>query len=108
METNMLIGILIGSGVVSLLGFIAYRVKRSFDGIVKQMSDQTTDIFSEINNTNLRIDDVHSRVDSDISEIYKTTDELYRTMEFKENEIFRSMDSRFDKTESRLKKELNN
>jgi len=101
METNMLIGILIGATVVALLGFIAYRVKRSFDGIVKQMSDQTTDIYSTIN-------EVHLRIDNDISGVYKITEELSQQLGIEVDEINRTMDSRFDKTESRLKKELNN
>jgi hypothetical protein len=46
METNMLIGILIGSSAVALLAFFAYRVKASFDRVNRNHEDLNSDVFS--------------------------------------------------------------
>ena len=77
METNMLLGILIGGSTVSLLAFFAYRVKVSFDRVTRNHEDLNTDVYSSFDRiqveTNQQIDD-----------------------------IYRTMDSRFDKTEARI------
>ena len=39
METNMLLGILIGGSTVALLAFFAYRVKVSFDRVTRNHED---------------------------------------------------------------------
>jgi hypothetical protein len=77
METNMLLGILIGGSTVALLAFFAYRVKVSFDRVTRNHEDLNTDVYSSFDRiqveTNQQIDD-----------------------------IYRTMDSRFDKTEARI------
>jgi len=48
METNMLLGILIGSSTVALLAFFAYRVKVSFDRVTRNHEDLNTDITASV------------------------------------------------------------
>jgi hypothetical protein len=88
METNMLIGILIGSGTVALLAFFAYRVKASFDRVTRNNEELNTRIFNNIH------------------DIHQLLDEVYKSMDSRIDEVYRSIDSRFDKTEARLKTEL--
>lgn len=77
METNMLIGILIGSSAVALLAFFAYRVKASFDRVNKNHEDLNTDVFTSLERIEVNVD--------------QRLDDIYRTI-----------DSRFDKTEARI------
>jgi len=95
METNMLIGILIGSGTVALLAFFAYRVKASFDRVTRNNEELNTRVFKSINDIHQSIDEVYRSIDSRFDEVHQSFDEVYR-----------SIDSRFDKTEARLKTEL--
>ena len=88
METNMLIGILIGSSAVALLAFFAYRVKVSFDRVNKNHEDLNTDVYSSLNQLEQRVDQMIDNVD--------------RSFNDQINDIYRTMDSRFDKTESRI------
>ena len=88
METNMLLGILIGSSAVALLAFFAYRVKVSFDRVNKNHEDLNTDVYSSLNQLEQRVDQMIDNVD--------------RSFNDQINDIYRTMDSRFDKTESRI------
>ncbi len=88
METNMLIGILIGSGAVALLAFFAYRVKASFDRVNRNHEDLNSDVFSSLEQLKNQVDQMIDNVD--------------RSLNDRVDDIHRTMDSRFDKTESRI------
>ncbi len=88
METNMLIGILIGSVTVALLAFFAYRVKVSFDRVTRNHEDLNTDVYSSLSQLETQVDQMIENVDRSLNE---RVDDVYRTL-----------DSRFDKTESRI------
>ena len=88
METNMLLGILIGSGTVALLAFFAYRVKVSFDRVTRNHEDLNTDVYSSLSQLEKQVDQMIENVDRSLNE---RVDDVYRTL-----------DSRFDKTESRI------
>ena len=88
METNMLIGILIGSSAVALLAFFAYRVKASFDRVNRNHEDLNTDVHSSLSQLEKQVDQLIENVDRSLNE---RVDDVYRTL-----------DSRFDKTESRI------
>ena len=88
METNMLLGILIGAGTVALLAFFAYRVKVSFDRVTRNHEDLNTDVYSSLSQLEKQVDQMIENVDRSLNE---RVDDVYRTL-----------DSRFDKTESRI------
>jgi len=88
METNMLLGILIGGGSVALLAFFAYRVKLSFDRVTRNHEDLNTDVYSSLSQLEKQVDQMIENVDRSLNE---RVDDVYRTL-----------DSRFDKTESRI------
>ena len=88
METNMLLGILIGGSTVALLAFFAYRVKVSFDKVTRNHEDLNTDIYSSLSQLETQVDQMIENVDRSLNE---RVDDVYRTL-----------DSRFDKTESRI------
>ncbi len=99
METNMFIGILIGATVVALLGYIAYRVKRTFDRIDQQMENQIADTFTAIR-------ELEESILKDTASVTGYCDEISRQMDNRFEEIYSIIDSRLDKQEARLKKEL--
>jgi len=88
METNMLIGILIGSGTVALLAFFAYRVKVSFDRVNRNYEDLNTDVYSSLEQLKNQVDQMIDNVD--------------RSLNDRVDDVCRTLDSRFDKTESRI------
>lgn len=88
METNMLLGILIGGSTVALLAFFAYRVKVSFDRVTRNHEDLNTDVYSSLSQLEKQVDQMIENVDRSLNE---RVDDVYRTL-----------DSRFDKTESRI------
>jgi len=88
METNMLLGILIGAGTVSLLAFFAYRVKVSFDRVTRNHEDLNSDIYSSLDQLKNQVDQMIDNVDRSLNE---RVDDVHRTI-----------DSRFDKTETRI------
>ena len=88
METNMLLGILIGGSTVALLAFFAYRVKVSFDRVNRNHEDLNTDIYSSLTQLEQRIDQMIDNID--------------RSLNDNIDDVRRTMDSRFDKTETRL------
>ena len=88
METNMLLGILIGAGTVSLLAFFAYRVKVSFDRVTRNHEDLNTDIYSSLNQLEKQVDQMLANID--------------RSLNDRVDDVHRTMDSRFDKTETKI------
>ena len=88
METNMLLGILIGGSAVALLAFFAYRVKASFDRVTRNHDDLNTDIYSSLDQLSTRVDQMIDNVD--------------RSLNDRVDDVCRTLDSRFDKTESRI------
>ena len=88
METNMLLGILIGSGTVALLAFFAYRVKVSFDRVNRNHEDLNTDVYSSLEQLKNQVDQMIDNVD--------------RSLNDRVDDVCRTLDSRFDKTESRI------
>jgi len=88
METNMLIGILIGSSAVALLAFFAYRVKVSFDRVTRNHDDLNSDIYNSLDQLSTRVDQMIDNVD--------------RSLNDRVDDVHRTMDSRFDKTETRI------
>jgi len=88
METNMLIGILIGSSAVALLAFFAYRVKASFDRVNRNHKDLNSDVFSSLEQLKNQVDQMIDNID--------------RSLNDRIDDVHRTMDSRFDKTESRI------
>ena len=88
METNMLIGILIGSSAVALLAFFAYRVKVSFDRVNRNHEDLNTDVYSSLEQLKNQVDQMIDNVD--------------RSLNDRVDDVCRTLDSRFDKTESRI------
>ena len=88
METNMLLGILIGGSTVALLAFFAYRVKVSFDRVNRNHEDLNTDIYSSLDQLKTQVDQMVDNVD--------------RSLNGQIDDVYRSMDSRFDKTEARI------
>ncbi len=63
METNMLIGILIGSSAVALLAFFAYRVKASFDRVNRNHEDLNSDVFSSLEQLKNQVDQMIDNID---------------------------------------------
>ena len=88
METNMLIGILIGSSAVALLAFFAYRVKASFDRVNRNHDDLNSDIYNSLDQLKSQVDQMIDNVD--------------RSLNDKIDDVHRTIDSRFDKTETRI------
>jgi gas vesicle protein len=88
METNMLLGILIGGSAVALLAFFAYRVKASFDRVTRNHDDLNTDIYSSLDQLSTRVDQMIDNVD--------------RSLNDRVDDVHRTIDSRFDKTETRI------
>ena len=88
METNMLIGILIGSSAVALLAFFAYRVKASFDRVNRNHDDLNSDIYNSLDQLKSQVDQMIDNVD--------------RSLNTQIDDVYRTLDSRFDKTESRI------
>ena len=88
METNMLLGILIGGSTVALLAFFAYRVKVSFDRVNRNHEDLNTDVYSSLEQLKNQVDQMIDNVD--------------RSLNDRVDDVQRVMDSRFDKTESRI------
>jgi hypothetical protein len=88
METNMLLGILIGGSTVALLAFFAYRVKVSFDKVTRNHEDLNTDIYSSLSQLEQQVDQMIDNVD--------------RSLNDRVDDVYRTLDSRFDKTESRI------
>ena len=88
METNMLIGILIGSGTVALLAFFAYRVKTSFDRVNRNHEDLNSDVFSSLEQLKNQVDQMIDNID--------------RSLNDRIDDVHRTMDSRFDKTETKI------
>lgn len=88
METNMLLGVLIGGSTVALLAFFAYRVKVSFDRVNRNHEDLNTDIYSSLTQLEQRIDQMIDNID--------------RSLNDNIDDVRRTMDSRFDKTETKL------
>jgi len=92
METNMLLGILIGGSTVALLAFFAYRVKVSFDRVTRNHEDLNTDIYSSLDQLKNQVDQMIENVD--------------RSLNDRVDDVYRTLDSRFDKTESRIISEV--
>ena len=92
METNMLLGILIGGSTVALLAFFAYRVKVSFDRVTRNHEDLNTDIYSSLSQLEKQVDQMIDSVD--------------RSLNDRVDDVYRTLDSRFDKTESRIISEV--
>ena len=88
METNMLLGILIGGSTVALLAFFAYRVKVSFDRVTRNHEDLNTDIYSSLSQLEKQVEQMIDNVD--------------RSLNDRVDDVYRTLDSRFDKTESRI------
>ena len=88
METNMLLGVLIGGSTVALLAFFAYRVKVSFDRVNRNHEDLNTDVYSSLEQLKNQVDQMIDNVD--------------RSLNDRVDDVHRTMDSRFDKTESRI------
>ena len=88
METNMLLGILIGGSAVALLAFFAYRVKVSFDRVNRNHDDLNTDIYSSLDQLSTRVDQMIDNVD--------------RSLNDRVDDVYRTLDSRFDKTETKI------
>ena len=88
METNMLLGILIGGSTVALLAFFAYRVKVSFDRVNRNHDDLNSDIYSSLDQLTSQVDQMIDNVD--------------RSLNDKIDDVHRTIDSRFDKTETRI------
>ena len=88
METNMLLGILIGGSTVALLAFFAYRVKVSFDRVNRNHDDLNTDIYNSLDQLKSQVDQMIDNVD--------------RSLNTQIDDVYRTLDSRFDKTESRI------
>mgnify|MGYP001258937674 CR=1 FL=1 len=88
METNMLLGILIGGSTVALLAFFAYRVKVSFDRVTRNHDDLSSDI--------------HNSLDQFRSQVDQMENTLYRSINGQIDDVYRTLDSRFDKTETKI------
>jgi len=88
METNMLLGILIGAGTVALLAFFAYRVKVSFDRVTRNHEDLNSDVFSSLEQLKNQVDQMIDNID--------------RSLNDRIDDVHRTMDSRFDKTETKI------
>ena len=88
METNMLLGILIGGSTVALLAFFAYRVKVSFDRVTRNHEDLNTDIYNSLDQFKSQVDQMEN--------------DVYRSINGQIDDVYRTLDSRFDKTESRI------
>ena len=92
METNMLLGILIGGSTVALLAFFAYRVKVSFDRVTRNHDDLNSDIYNSLDQLKSQVDQMIDNVD--------------RSLNDRVDDVYRTLDSRFDKTESRIISEV--
>ena len=88
MEINMLIGILIGGSTVALLAFFAYRVKVSFDRVTRNHEDLNTDIYNSLDQFKSQVDQMEN--------------DVYRSINGQIDDVYRTLDSRFNKTESRI------
>jgi hypothetical protein len=86
---EIIIGTVIGSVVTLLVAWYVARNKSRFNSLETQVTDVETT--------------VHQRCDADLRTVQSQTDCLFRELEMRDREL----DSRLDKLESRLIKQLN-
>jgi len=70
------------------LAFFAYRVKVSFDRVTRNHEDLNTDIYSSLNQLEKQVDQMLANID--------------RSLNDRVDDVHRTMDSRFDKTETKI------
>lgn len=99
-------------GALSMIGLLGlgyavmgvFKVKQRSDGFEEAING----IFRNLNETqrelHLRIDGEISRTDGLHNETIRYTDQMYKNHEDNMNDIYRYIDSRFDKFENRLMK----
>ena len=99
-------------GALSMIGLLGlgyavmgvFKVKQRSDGFEEAING----IFRNLNETqrelHLRIDGEISRTDGLHNETIRYTDQMYKNHEDNMNDIYRYIDSRFDKFENRLVK----
>lgn len=86
---EIIIGTVIGSVVTLLVAWYVARNKSKFDSLILQVTDVETTI--------------HQRCDDDLRMVQSQTDCLHRELRDRDREL----DSRLDKLESRLMKQIN-
>ncbi len=70
------------------MAFFAYRVKVSFDRVTRNHEDLNTDIYSSLNQLEKQVDQMLANID--------------RSLNDRVDDVHRTMDSRFDKTETKI------
>jgi len=99
-------------GALSMIGLLGlgyavmgvFKVKQRSNGFEEAINGIYRDLENNQRELHLRIDGEISRVDKLHNHNIRYADELYKNHEDNMNDIYRYIDSRFDKFENRLKK----
>ena len=99
-------------GALSMIGLLGlgyavmgvFKVKQRSNGFEEAINGIYRDLENNHRELHLRIDGEISRVDKLHNHNIRYADELYKNHEDNMNDIYRYIDSRFDKFENRLKK----
>lgn len=81
-----------------------FKVKQRSNGFEEAISGTHLDIENNHRELHLRIDGEVGRIDGLHNESIRYTDQMYKNHEDNMNDIYRYIDSRFDKFENRLTK----
>ena len=99
-------------GALSMIGLLSlgyavmgvFKVKQRSDGFEEAINGIFRDLDENQKELHLRIDGEIGRVDKLHDNNIRYTDQMYKNHEDNMNDIYRYIDSRFDKFENRLKK----
>ena len=76
--------------------------------VVVQMRKSVKELESQIRDTNETLQDVYKQLEQKEKSLIRYTDELHHNTESSMNEIYRHIDSRFDKFQSKLQSDASN
>lgn len=106
---EFILGALMTIGIIAVgyAVFGVFSIERRSNGFETAIKDLQTELNSIQRELHLRIDGEINRVDGLNNKSIRYTDEMYKNHEDNINELYRYVDSRFDKFENRIKKEFN-
>lgn len=106
---EFILGALMTIGIIAVgyAVFGVFSIERRSDGFETAIKDLQTELNNIQRELHLRIDGEINRVDGLNNKSIRYTDEMYKNHEDNMNELYRYVDSRFDKFENRIKKEFN-
>ena len=106
---EFILGALMTIGIIAVgyAVFGVFSIERRSNGFDEAIKDLQIELNSIQRELHLRIDGEINRVDGLNNKSIRYTDEMYKNHEDNINELYRYVDSRFDKFENRIKKEFN-